>query len=171
MNLQAYAAHRKAKGLRGTSHVAVLQAIQAGRLTDPAVRKINNRWVIDPTLADLQWASNTQSKITQDTPREIATQKLMTAGPTMAEAQRAKVVYQAEKERLEVMKLKAELVSAAEVKTAAFNEARRARDALMTLPDRLAAQVAGTSDIRQCHTILTEEIKIICRTIADLSDA
>ena len=73
MNLQAYAAHRKAKGLRGTSHVAVLQAIQTGRLTDPAVRKISNRWVIDPTLADLQWVSNTQSKITQDTPREVAT--------------------------------------------------------------------------------------------------
>jgi hypothetical protein len=30
--------------------------------------------------------------------------------------------------------------------------------------------VAGTSDIRQCHTILTEEIRVICRTIADLSD-
>ena len=170
MNLQAYAAHRKAKGLRGTSHVAVLQAIQAGRLTDPAVQKIAGKWVIDPTLADLQWASNTQSRVTQDTPKEIVTEKLMKAGPTMAEAQRAKVVYQAERERLEVMRLKGELVSAAEVKTSAFMEARRARDALMTLPDRLAAQVAGTSDIRQCHTIITEEIRVICRTIADLSD-
>jgi len=39
MNLQAYAAHRKAMGLRGTSHVAVLKAIDSGRLHEPAVRK------------------------------------------------------------------------------------------------------------------------------------
>ena len=39
MNLQQYANHRKALGLRGTSHVAVLKAIQAGRLAPPAVTR------------------------------------------------------------------------------------------------------------------------------------
>ena len=61
MNLQGYAAHRKARGLRGTSHVAVLQAIQSGRLTEPAVRKIDGRWHIDASLADAQWAGNTNA--------------------------------------------------------------------------------------------------------------
>lgn len=59
MNLQEYAAHRKALGLRGTSHVAVLRAIDAERLTAPAVTKIGKRWVIEPALADAQWGANT----------------------------------------------------------------------------------------------------------------
>jgi outer membrane biosynthesis protein TonB len=68
MNLQAYAAHRKAMGLRGTSHVAVLKAIDSGRLHEPAVRKEGKNWVIDPVLADGQWADNTDPMRTEAPP-------------------------------------------------------------------------------------------------------
>jgi len=59
VNLQAYANHRKAQGLRGVSHVAVLNAINEGRLTAPAVRREGRSWIIDPTLADAQWSERT----------------------------------------------------------------------------------------------------------------
>jgi hypothetical protein len=59
MNLQAYANHRKAQGLKGVSHVAVLNAIKDGRLTDPAVKREGRNWVINPTLADQQWSDRT----------------------------------------------------------------------------------------------------------------
>ena len=59
MNLQAYANHRKALGLRGTSHVAVLKAIERGRLMAPAVERQGRSWEIDPELADQQWADTT----------------------------------------------------------------------------------------------------------------
>ena len=59
MNLQQYANHRKALGLRGTSHVAVRDACIDGRLSAPAVRRIGRNWEIDPVLADQQWADAT----------------------------------------------------------------------------------------------------------------
>ena len=59
MNLQAYANHRKSLGLRGQSHVAVLNAINDERLTAPAVQRQGRNWVIDPEMADEQWASRT----------------------------------------------------------------------------------------------------------------
>lgn len=59
MNLRAYADHRKEKGLRGASHVAVLKAIDRGRLMPPAVVRTARGWEIDAELADQQWADNT----------------------------------------------------------------------------------------------------------------
>jgi hypothetical protein len=55
----AYAKHRKERGLRGTSHVAVLKAIDTGRLGFPAVVRVGRGWEIDPDLADQQWADAT----------------------------------------------------------------------------------------------------------------
>jgi hypothetical protein len=52
MNLQAYANHRKALGLRGTSHVAVINAYNDGRLSEPAVRREGRSWIINAELAD-----------------------------------------------------------------------------------------------------------------------
>ena len=59
MNLQQYADHRKAQGLRGATHVSVLRAIKAGRLQPPAVERQGSGWEIDPALADEQWAQAT----------------------------------------------------------------------------------------------------------------
>ena len=59
MNLQQYADHRQALGLRGATHVSVLRAIRAGRLQPPAVTRQGKGWEIDPTLADEQWAQAT----------------------------------------------------------------------------------------------------------------
>jgi hypothetical protein len=59
MNLQAYANHRKALGLRGTSHVAVLKAIERGRIMAPAVQRQGRGWEINAELADQQWADTT----------------------------------------------------------------------------------------------------------------
>ena len=59
MNLQQYADHRKALGLRGATHVSVLRAIKNGRLQSPAVERQGKGWEIDPALADEQWAQAT----------------------------------------------------------------------------------------------------------------
>ncbi len=59
MNLQQYADHRKALGLRGATHVSVLRAIKARRLQPPAVERQGKGWEIDSALADEQWAQAT----------------------------------------------------------------------------------------------------------------
>ena len=91
----------------------------------------------------------------------------MQGGPTYAEAQRAREVYRAERERLKLLQEKGELVSAADVQSAAFQAARTVRDALMALPDRLAAQLAATTDAKLCHNLLAEELRVALRSLAD----
>jgi len=59
VNLQQYADHRKALGLRGATHVSVLRAINKGRLQPPAVERQGKGWEIDSALADHQWAQAT----------------------------------------------------------------------------------------------------------------
>jgi hypothetical protein len=59
VNLQQYADHCKAWGLRGATHVSVLRAIKNGRLQSPAAERQGKGWEIDPVLADQQWAQAT----------------------------------------------------------------------------------------------------------------
>ena len=170
MNLQAYAKHRKEQGLRGTSHVAVLKAIESGRLTEPAVRKVDGRWLIDATLADQQWAGNTDPRgALPPPPAPIDTRQPHPAGggPSLAEAKRARAVWQAERERIELQQLKGELVSTAEVKAEAFNVARVVRDNMLAIPDRVIPTLASMSDLRAMHQYLTEEIRTAIRSISD----
>jgi hypothetical protein len=173
MNLQAYASHRKAQGLRGTSHVAVLKAIEAGRLTEPAVRKEGGRWHIDSEIADQQWASNT-SNMPEARPAALPPPaapprppQMKSGGPTMAEAQRAKAVCQAELARLELMKARDELVLAEQVKQEAARLARQLRDLLLMIPSRNAAKVATMQDAEEIRSLLQAEIESALRGLAN----
>jgi hypothetical protein len=177
MNLQAYASHRKAQGLRGTSHVAVLKAIEAGRLTEPAVRKDGGRWYIDPELADQQWASNTsntpearpQPKPAALPPPPAPPRPPLTksGGPTMAEAQRAKAVCQAELARLDLMKARGELVLAEQVKQESARLGRQVRDLLLMIPSRNAAKVATMQDAEEIRGLLQAEIESALRGLVN----
>lgn len=137
MNLQAYAAHRKANGLRGTSHVAVLKAIQTGRLTAPAVKKTDGRWNIDPVLADEQWGENTtttklgSAELERSQPRGSAKQSKV---PTRAQADAVRVTYQAKLLELKFKEQQGELVSRAAERKRWFEAGRKLRDDLRRLP-------------------------------------
>jgi hypothetical protein len=171
MNLQAYAAHRKAKGLRGTSHVAVLKAIEAGRLTEPAVRKIDGRWLIDAPLADAQWAGNTSNMPDNSTelpePPNTRQPHPEGGGPSLAQAKRAKAVYEAELTRLELMREKKELVLVEEVKREAARLARQVRDLLLMIPARNAAKLCTMQDQEDIRLLLQVEIESALRGLAD----
>lgn len=55
--------------------MAVLKAIDSGRLHEPAVRKEGKNWVIDPALADGQWADNTDPMRSEVPPPPPPSQK------------------------------------------------------------------------------------------------
>jgi len=161
MNLQAYAKHRKARGLRGTSHVAVLKAIDTGRLTEPAVRKVNGRWQIDAPLADAQWAGNTNNMPDSgELPEPPNTRQPHPegGGPSLAQAKRAKAVYEAELTRLELQRTKKELINADEVKQEASRLGKQVRDLLLTIPGRNAAKMATMQDSQAIRDLLEAEI-------------
>ena len=182
MNLQAYANHRKALGLRGTSHVAVRDACIDGRLTPPAVRREGRSWIIDADLADEQWATRTdpseKGAMGGGTARPIGiTSATATTagqppaaakgGPPLAISKQVKAAYDAKLTELDYKERSKELVLASETRAEAFASARAVRDALLSLADRLAPMLAATTDARECHRLLTEEHRIALRGLAD----
>jgi hypothetical protein len=160
MNLKAYANHRKENGLRGTSHVAVLKAIEAGRLTAPAVVKNGSRWEIDPDLADAQWSETTVARLTaRETAQEEAREEKRATqaaaaprppstvptgpkGPTKAQADAVRVAFQAKLLELEYEERQDRLVSRQAINGRAFQEMRRVRDSLMRLPLQIVGDIA-----------------------------
>jgi hypothetical protein len=58
MSERQYAEHRKARGLPGGTQAAVNKAVSAGRIAK-VIDAASKRLMIDPAIADAQWASNT----------------------------------------------------------------------------------------------------------------
>lgn len=159
---------------RGISHVAVQRAIKAGRISTTSGK-------IDPVLADKQWQQNTD----QSKPRNRITGKPKQSRPPgepsepmemvggdstatgYAKARAARELYQAQLAKLELDRRRGALVPADEVRLGAFNMARKARDQLIALPERVAATLAATDDPVEVGRILDEEIERICQEIAD----
>jgi hypothetical protein len=165
---------------RGVSHVAVQHAVNSGRIS-------TTRGKIDPAVADQEWRENTD----QSKPRNRITGRPKQArvpgepsepldfGGTddghgsngtasgYAKARAARELYQAQLAKLDLDRQRSILVRADEVKLGAFNMARKARDQLIALPERVAAILAATQDIAEVQRILEEEIERICQEIAD----
>lgn len=180
MNLQAYANHRRALGLRGQSHVAVLNAIKDGRLTPPAIERQGRSWIINPDLADAQWAGRTDpdnrggmgggTDLPIGRSTSAAADQLPQAtkgGPPLAISKQVKAAYEAKLTELEYKERNGELVAVRDVKAQAFALARSVRDGLMGIPDRVAPMLAATQDAAQVHRLLSEEIRVALRVLAD----
>jgi len=86
----------------------------------------------------------------------------------MAEAKRARAVYQAERERLAVMREKGELVMTADVKKEAARLARQVRDLLLIIPTRNAARLCVMQSQEEIRTLLQTEIEQALRGLADV---
>jgi len=165
---------------RGISHVAVHKAIKAGRIST-----VDGK--IDPAQADREWRENTdqskpRNRIT-GTPKRAraasAPPKPMDLGggegpgggngtaTGYAKARAARELYQAQLAKLELDRQRGVLIRADEVRVGAFNMARKARDQLIALPERVAAILAATDDPAEVQCILEEEIERLCQEIAD----
>lgn len=114
---------------------------------------------------------------TSDQPDQVETPKATVGGdslnsgqgtgPSFAQSRAVREAYQARLAKLEYEERSGKLVDAAEVKVRAFKMARSARDALMTLPDRMAPILASSTDVVEVHRLMTEDIERLCRRIAD----
>ena len=165
---------------RGISHVAVSRAIAAGRVTT-----VNGK--IDPVVADREWVENTdqskpRNRVTGEPrrtraaldparpmalggPEDAAGEPTMAAG--YARARAARELYQAQLAKLELDRQRGILVRADEVKLGAFTMARKARDLLIALPERLAVVLAAEGDAAEVQRLLEDEVEHICHEIAD----
>jgi len=153
LSLRAYAKHR------GVSLAAVQKAIRSGRIaTTPT-------GMIDSDRADAEWTAKTRPG-----QRRAKQAPAVAREPERAEAPigggldyfRARAVrenYLARLAKIEFEEKTAKLISRDEVQVAAFTKGRTARDNLLNIPDRLAAQLAAESDADKVHQILTGEIR------------
>lgn len=176
ISVRAYARHR------GISHTAVQKAIRAGRI----VPLPNGQ--IDVAAADAAWTANTdQSKqraAGQNPPAAPPVEQLLldgstpvtgaapartasetTASETYAQSRALREAFMARLAGLSYQQRARELVSMAEVETVAMAAARRARDLLFTITERLAPIVAGLSSPAECHQAIRKEIDRVCAEI------
>jgi hypothetical protein len=83
-----------------------------------------------------------------------------------AQARAARETFEAKLAKAKYEQMMEQLVNADEVKVAAFNRARRTRDLLLALPDRLSAVLAAESDADEVHRLLTEEVTRCCEELS-----
>lgn len=172
----AYAKHR------GVTHRAVQKAIESGRLQKALVRQ-GAKTLVLPSVADQEWARNTDTSKPSNTVQPYTAQTApapaaapaaaqepsVPAGPSLAQSRAIREAYQARLAKLEYEERSGKLIGADEVRLAAFKAARDARNALLSIPDGIAAQLAATTSTFECHRIVLEEVKRVCGELAKAS--
>lgn len=158
MTKAAYARHR------GCSKVAVGQAVDAGRIS-----LIDG--LIDPVVADVQWAANSRVRASNNLGQ--VTQDAANNGPLFAGApggspepvkiddygynRNRREAAEAERAELSLAEEKGQLIRVDAVKTALAAVFSATRDALLQLCDRLSSEMAAESDPAKCKNILQTE--------------
>lgn len=171
---------------RGISHEAVRQAIKAGRLKQSIVMVNGEPKIADEALADKEWAANTdqskpRNRITGDPKRRRASQDAPMKpmdndsggdgagkGPSYAQSRAIREAYMARLAKIEFEEKAGKLVSRDEVRVAIFNVARRSRDMLMAVADRVTPLVVGQEDAHEIHRIITDEMRRIAAELAKM---
>ena len=153
MSQRAYARHR------GVALFAVQKAIKSGRISTTA------KGQIDSDVADEEWARNTREYAPAVTQSDEDGGAFGASQYSKARAVREH--YQARLAKLEFEERTGKLVSKDEVQVAAFNKFRQFRDAVLNLPDRLAAMLAAETDAAKAYEILSTEIRKALNEFAD----
>ena len=128
---------------RGVSHVAVMKAIRAGRLTPEP------DGTLDPAKADAQWDENTDPAQRPEPPAARADEAPRPAdsvpqgAASFTQARTAHEIAKAQRARIQVQRLRAEVVDRGQATAEVFRLARRERDAWVNWPARVAALMAA----------------------------
>ena len=156
MSLRAYAASRKERGLPGGTHGAVRKAIASKRIT-----LVDGKF--DPGVVDYQWARRTEQYAAN---LPAGARAAADDGGSYADAKLRTERVRAQLLELELAEKNGVLIDAERVRRVTFEKARVARDALMSLPARLSAQLAAETEQMKIHDLLTVEIHRICTELA-----
>lgn len=181
-----YARHRGVK----PSSVALARK---ARIKAAEVKR-GSQTLIDIDLADKLWAINTRDRPNPEikkaplrfgswveTPsldRPPSVQALQTwikglpedeIPQDVNESIRRKEHYNAERQRIAALKDREEVGSIAEMRTATFNLAKAAREAVLAVPSRISAELAATLDPFAVEQLLERELITAMRTLESFS--
>lgn len=155
--------------LRGVSRQAVDAAVKTGRIA----AAVGPDGRLDIALADKLWAENTnpvqgehghvRKRVKKGQEEIVEAAKSVgidpNAPPPLSESKTLEAAYKARLAQIEYEEKSGQLVEADKVKKEAFRTARITRDAMLAIPDRLAAELAGITEPFVIHQKLTAEIR------------
>ena len=153
--MRQYAKHR------GVSDSAVRKAVKTGRIT------LDDDDKIDPNIADVDWEKNTQHQY------KGANEVVSRGGVNYsAELQKAKVANESLKaqiNKLQLEKMKNNLVDKGEACRLIFQLGRQERDAWINWPARISAQMASKLGIDE-HTMYQTLVDAVRSHLQELSE-
>jgi hypothetical protein len=171
MSVKAYARHR------GCSQKSVQVAIKSGRINR------NAEGLIDSDQADKDWAANTgpprgRFALTGHRSRGSETPASAAADPDIppstasqtqlnfAQARAAREVFQARLTKIELEERQGNLIKRRDVDFQARDCARITRDAILNVPDRVAALLAAENDPAVVRELLDTELRTVLERLA-----
>jgi hypothetical protein len=163
LSMRQYAKHR------GVSPEAVSKAVKRGRISTALDDKGQRK--IDPEIADREWTINSdESKAnfspTADDKSNIETDKI---GGNYRGARAVREAFNAKLAKLDFEQRSGKLVDAESVKKEAFKLARLTRDAVMSIADRISAEVAVETDPFKVSVRIREECRKALESLKDAS--
>lgn len=168
ISIRAYAARK------GISDTAVRKAIKSGRITLTQNGKIN------PTLADRQWKANTDPAqvyaIKEDSSARTTSSESASSvsssgiGVSYQQSRAIREAYEARLKKLEFDERTGKLISTETVQREAFNAARKTRDMILNVPDKVIPLLIGKTDIHEMKEILRKELLRTLENLANLFD-
>ena len=176
MTQAEYARHR------GCTEATVSEA-KRGRILS-ALRPRGKRTLIDSDMADRLWVENRRRPPVKGALKDAGPPDPLEAPAPSADALAAFILglpedripeqgesikrqlhYKAERERVEALKAREQVLDKDRVKSEAFTLGKSLRESILSVPDRLAAKLAVTSDIGQCREMLRSELSIALRSL------
>lgn len=151
MTKAEYARHRN------VSKPTISKLIKNGRLL------VTEDGLIDAEISDVLMEEFTR---TSDNDLEV-----LSDTPSYALKRAELTGYKAELAKLDLEKAQGRFIDAELVGWEAFECARRVRDTLLSLPDRIAAILAAETDVRKVHSLLKQEIRQALEELSNGTDS
>lgn len=173
LTVSAYARHR------GCDEKAVRKAIAENRIS--AQDGKNGRKLIDPAVADIQWARNTRARVGAAPAQEpdLLSGAAAAAGPVAADpkgqagaasgytAARVRTeLANAARAELELARMRAEVRDVVDITRGGFDISREMRDAMDSSVNTLATELAALTSADECAKVLRQHNRTIQQLLA-----
>lgn len=158
----------------GVSRQRILTAINSGVLVSSVTKTPKGKgfeYTIDEASGLKEWASNIDPAKQRDPDKAAGTKEMAKGENSNFQKARAhKEFYNAKIAELDFNERAGRLVSADRVKAESFKIGRRVRDSLMSVPERVAAELATMTEPRAISIYLKEQLAGALKDLGDLND-
>lgn len=140
-------------------HRGISQAMVSKMVNDDRIL-VNDDGSVDQEISDLLLDKFSESPLRTDPPdtRDSMLERLSEVS-SYAEQRALLTGYKAEMAKIELDKAKGMVVDSVTVRDSAFTTARRVRDAILNIPDRVAPIIAAESNTHTVRTLLDTELR------------